>query len=165
MVEIGDTIKAHVSRIEPYGVYLEHPQSAVIVLLPELSWAAVQNPRDVVRLGEELDVLVTGYNYKTREIVGSLRRLHPEKNPYRDLSRLEPGTSLKGKITFADSVSYCVEFPNGARGSLPKVGASGTRKVGDEVEVIITHLAVDDGIMAVSLFEPAGAKKVLAATP
>lgn len=152
MVEIGSVIRGRVSRIEAYGVYLQHGDDTVIVLAPELSWVPVRSTREFTRLGEELEVFVMGYNYKTHEIIGSIRRLHQDNNPYRELSRLEPGTRLHGKIVFADSVSFCVELPNHAIGSLPRIGSNGVKKnLGDDVEVAITQLDVDAGRLSLEL--------------
>jgi ribosomal protein S1 len=125
---------------------LKHGDETVIVLAPEVSWCAKGDLCQRVEVGATLDVLVLRYNYQKREIGGSIRRLHPEENPYRRLSRLEPGTVLRGKVkgVFPDGVT--VALPCGARGEVPPSRHSRhDLKIGDEVAVTITALEVDEG--------------------
>jgi ribosomal protein S1 len=144
MVEIGSTIEAAVTRVEHYGVHLDYAGQEVLVLVPEFAWQPV-NLANAVRVGDRLKVLVLRYNYKTKQIVGSVRRLHPEQNPYRELSRLPPGVALCGKVTFAATDAVTVRLPNGAWGHLPKRLLAHEVKAGDAVAVEIDAVEVDEG--------------------
>src|SRR5438552_10976110 len=140
MVEIGSVIRAKVTRIEPYGIYLDHEGQTVCVLAPDLSWRDTRNMCDRMRVGEECDVRVLRYNYRDRIIVGSIRLLHPEDNPYRELARLEPGTVLRGRITRIASDEATLEFANGAWGHMPRHELPPGSQKGDEIDVVITSL-------------------------
>ncbi len=124
----------------------------IVVLAPEVAWCGKGDLRDRMRPGDEFDVQVLRYNYQTRELVGSIRRLHPEQNPYRHLSRLEPGTILQGRVSGVYHDGATVRLPNGARGDLPK-HRFGSRdlKAGDEVGVTIAALEVDEGRLTLDL--------------
>jgi ribosomal protein S1 len=145
MVEIGSVIEGRVVRVEPYAVYLKHGDETVIVLAPEVAWRGQRDPRERVRIGESFRVLVLRYNYEAREIVGSIRRLQPEQNPYRQLSQLDVGSALRGKVVFAAGSDLSVELPNGARGLLPRHLLGKELRVGDPVEVVVADLEVDEG--------------------
>ncbi|HKI37484.1 MAG TPA: S1 RNA-binding domain-containing protein [Gemmataceae bacterium] len=153
MVEIGFVIEAVVTHVEHYGVFLRHDGEEVIVLIPEFSWRPVKNLRDVVRVGDRLKVLVLRYNYKKRQIVASVRRLHQEDNPYRELSRLPPGEVLEGTVTFAAGEDLTIRLPNGAWGDLPKRSLGREASVGDKVNVEVEALEVDEGRLTLA---PAG---------
>jgi ribosomal protein S1 len=144
MLEIGSVVEGQVVRVEPYGIYLKHGDETVIVLAPEVSWHEKGDLRERVRVGQTFRVHVLRYNYQTREIVGSVRRLQPEQNPYRDLSRLAPRSVLRGKVVFAAGSDFTVELPNGAWGLLPKHLVQKELKVGDPVEVEVADLEVDE---------------------
>ena len=145
MVEIGNVIEGTVDRIEPYGLFLNHAAGKVVVLGPEVSWHDHRNLRDRFKIGDVLRVLVLRYNYKDEAYVGSIRRLHPELNPYRDLSRLRPGTVLQGKVTSLAGEEVTVGLPNGAFGHVPKHRLPSHWDRGQMVPVVITALEVDEG--------------------
>lgn len=146
MPEIGSVVRAQVERVENYGVYLKRADATLLVLVPEVSWADHRPLREQFHVGEMRDVLVVAYNYRDRIIVGSFRRLHPEQNPYRELSRLDPGEILTGKVWHVTGQSVTIALPNGAWGELSK-SSNGNRRlaVGDEVPVTIAALNVDEG--------------------
>jgi len=145
MVEIGSVIHAQVTRVEPYGIFLEHAAGPVSVLLPDVWWSAKGSLRENIRVGDRFDVLVLRYNYRDRIIVGSIKRLHPEENPYRQLSRLEPGTVLSGKVRHGAGSEVTVELENGAWGHVPKRLLPAEPRAGDVLEVTIAGLEVDEG--------------------
>src|SRR5262245_420538 len=152
MVEVGSVIRAAVVRVEAHGVYLQFGEETVLVLAPEVAWLAKGDLRSRVQVGELFDILVLRYNYQTGEIVGSIRRLHPEQNPYRQLSRLEPGEVFRGKVTAVYADGATVYLANGARGNIPAPQLP-RRKLqpGEEVEVIIAALEVDEGQLTLAL--------------
>ena len=145
MVEIGNVIEGTVDRIEPYGLFLNHAAGKVVVLGPEVSWHDHRNLRERFKIGDVLRVLVLRYNYKDEVYAGSIRRLHPEHNPYRDLSRLRPGTVLQGKVTSLAGDEVTVGLPNGAFGHVPKYRTPSHWERGQMVPVFITALEVDEG--------------------
>jgi ribosomal protein S1 len=153
MVEIGTTIEACVTRVEPYGVFLKHGTADVFVPLPEISWSRIPSLHDAVRVGQIVCLRVVRFNYRDRVLVGSMRRAHPEENPYRKLSRLEPGTVLRGKVIFTSGYSFRIELPNSIVGSMPMCSTDSRYEVGDAVDVVITALEVDDGVLELG---PAG---------
>lgn len=145
MVEIGSILRARVTRVEPYGIFLEHPEGPVCVLVPEVSWSAKGDLRERVRRGEAYDVLVLRYNYRDQIIVGSIKRLHPEENPYRQLSRLEPGQVFQAKVLHNAGSEMTVELPNGAWGQVPLRLVPTELNAQDTMDVVITSLEVDEG--------------------
>jgi ribosomal protein S1 len=145
MVEIGSTIQAQVLRVEAYGVFLKHGDETVFVVLPEVSWLDTKALRDRVHVGEVFDVYVLRYNYRDRQIVGSIRRAHDELNPYRALSRLPPAQILCGKVVQTSDDRVTVRLANGASGKIPKSRVPADLELGEAVEVVIVALEVDEG--------------------
>jgi small subunit ribosomal protein S1 len=145
MVEIGSVIEARVARLEPYGAWLKHNGENVLVLIPELSWQPIRHPQQLVAVGDNVRVLVQRYNYKDRVIVGSVKALHPEQNPYRKLARLEPGTVLHGRVTLVTSDDVSVELPDNACGHISKHLLRRMPAKGETIEAFIAALEVDEG--------------------
>lgn len=153
MVEIGSIIRAKVTRVEPYGVYLDYAGQSVCVLAPDVSWHGKGDLRQRVKIGEEIDVRVMRYNYRDHVIVASIRLLHPEENPYRQLARLEPGTILQARITLITREDVTLDLGNDAWGHMPTYWLQPGLKKGDTVEVEIAGIEVDEGRL---WLEPAG---------
>lgn len=156
MVEIGSVIRAQVFRIEPYGLYLQCGKETVVVLATEVSWTEKGALHERVRIGDAFDVYVLRYNYRDKVAVGSIKRTHPEQNPYRRLSRCESGTVFQGQIERIFDKDVTVALPNGAYGSLPKCQFATEVRRGDSVRVVISSLEVEDGVLWLDLVrEPA----------
>lgn len=145
MVEIGSVIRGKVNRVEPYGVWLEYGREPVLVLAPEVSWTEPRPLREVFRTDDECDVVVLRYNDRDRVIVGSIRRLHPEQNPYRQLASLQPGTILGGRVRLLAGDQVTIELPNRAWGHVPRHTLPDGVQTGDGVDVEIVAIEVDEG--------------------
>jgi ribosomal protein S1 len=143
MLEIGSVVRAQVVRTQPYGVYLQHGEDTILVLAPELHWRDWDFLQRI-NLGDVLDVYVLLRNYKSKEYSGSFKRLHPEENPYRALSRLEVGTVLPGKVTLVAGDEVSVELPDGVRGHIARRLLRRVPEEGEEIEVVIAGLLVDE---------------------
>jgi ribosomal protein S1 len=153
MIDVGTIIHATVGHVEVYGIFMQHDSETIFVHLPEVSWRDKRPFPQWIHPGDAFDVLVIGYNYVNRQIIGSIRRLHPGENPFRELSRLEPGTVLQGKVkrNYGDG-EIMVELSNGAWGHMPGHAVQRKLAPGENVEVVISTLKVDEGR---AWFEPA----------
>jgi polyribonucleotide nucleotidyltransferase len=57
--EVGDTYKARVVRVEPYGAFLEFaPGKDGLLHISEFAYERVENVEDVMNLGDEVDVKI-----------------------------------------------------------------------------------------------------------
>jgi polyribonucleotide nucleotidyltransferase len=57
--EVGETYKAKVTRIEPYGAFLEFaPGKDGLLHVSEIDWQRVESVEDYMRLGDEVDVKI-----------------------------------------------------------------------------------------------------------
>ncbi len=145
MIEIGSVITGRIERIEPYGVFLKYGAETVFVDAANLLWRRGTNPLASAKPGDDLRVVVLRYNYRDRITVASLKHAHPEDNPYREVSRLPPGTVLRGKVECVHYDSVSVRLDNGAMGLIPKVLAPANAMKGNEIDVVISSLEVESG--------------------
>jgi polyribonucleotide nucleotidyltransferase len=57
--EVGETYKAKVTRVEPYGAFLEFaPGKDGLLHVSEIDWNRVESVEDYMRLGDEVDVKI-----------------------------------------------------------------------------------------------------------
>jgi ribosomal protein S1 len=151
MIEVGSVIAVEATQIVPYGVWFRHQGEKGLVLITDLSWEPVHDPSEIVHVGQTFDVKAIRYNYKNRQIVGSLKALEPEKNPYRKLARLEPGTILEGRVSTTSNGDTFVYLPYNTCGHIPTTADRRELKPGERVKVSIASLEVDEGRLVLNL--------------
>ncbi|MCH9009871.1 MAG: S1 RNA-binding domain-containing protein [Chloroflexi bacterium] len=74
----GEIRKGRISSVRNFGVFVDLGGADGLVHISELSWAPVDKPEDIVKIGQELDVFVLRVDTENKKIALSLRRLQPE---------------------------------------------------------------------------------------
>ncbi len=99
--EVGETYKAKVVRVEPYGAFLEFaPGKDGLLHVSEFDWKRVENVDDYLKLGDELDVKIIEVDREGR-VRFSHKALLPkpegyEERPPRDRDRDAGGRGGRG---------------------------------------------------------------------
>jgi small subunit ribosomal protein S1 len=134
-----------------YGAFIRLEEGIEgLVHVSEMSWTKrVNDPREVVQLGDDIDIIILGVNEEKQEISLGMKQL--EDNPWDRVSeRYQPGAKVKGVVRNLTTYGAFIEIEPGIDGLLHVSDMSWTRKVshpnemvkkGDEVECIV--LAVD----------------------
>ena len=78
-MEIGSIIKANVTSIEPYGIWLQAQGKRGLLLITDISQKRVSHPSEYAKLGDILTVKVIRFNWKNGDFVASRKELHPEE--------------------------------------------------------------------------------------
>ena len=74
----GDILKGIVTSIADFGAFVDLGGADGLIHLSELAWHRVEHPRDVLRIGQEVEVYVMNVDEERKRIGLSLRRLSPE---------------------------------------------------------------------------------------
>ncbi len=74
----GDVLKGIVTSIADFGAFVDLGGADGLIHLSELAWHRVEHPRDVLRVGQEIEVYVMNVDEERKRIGLSLRRLSPE---------------------------------------------------------------------------------------
>ena len=74
----GDVLKGIVTSIADFGAFVDLGGADGLIHLSELAWHRVEHPREVVRVGQEVEVYVMNVDEERKRIGLSLRRLTPE---------------------------------------------------------------------------------------
>ena len=80
-IEVGKRYKGVVKSLTSYGAFVDIGGVDGMVPVSELSWGRIHNPAEVVKVGDELEVYVIGFDKDAHRI--SLGFKDPEANPWK----------------------------------------------------------------------------------
>ena len=114
-LEEGQTRTGRVSSISDFGAFVDLGGADGLVHLSELSWAPVAHPSQVVKVGDEVEVLILGVDREKKKIALSLKRLRSE--PWEDiLSRYFVGEIVPARVTKLAAFGAFAEIEPGIEG-------------------------------------------------
>jgi len=97
-LRVGEVRHGVVSSLADFGAFVDLGGADGLVHLSELSWNRSAKPREVLRVGQEVDVYVLNVDQERKRIALSLKRLEPE--PWTTVqSRYYVGQLVEGIIT------------------------------------------------------------------
>jgi small subunit ribosomal protein S1 len=117
---VGSRHKGTVRNLTNFGVFVELEQGVDgLVHISDLSWTKkIRHPGEVVKKGDELEVLILGVDVDQRRI--SLGHKQIEDNPWdRFGDQYRVGTEVEGKIVRIIEKGVIVELPLGVDGFVP----------------------------------------------
>ncbi|MEK7216389.1 MAG: S1 RNA-binding domain-containing protein [Chloroflexota bacterium] len=94
----GAITRGMVTSIRPFGVFVDLGGADGLIHLSELTWGRNQNPEEVVRVGEEVEVFILKVDQETKKIALSLRRARPEAWDS-VVDKYQMGQLIRGTIT------------------------------------------------------------------
>ena len=111
----GETRHGRVSSLCDFGAFVDLGGADGLVHLSELAWRQVSHPREVLTVGEEVDVYVLGVDRDKKKIALSLRRLLPE--PWTTVAdRYHEGDLVQGTITKLATFGAFARVEDGVEG-------------------------------------------------
>src|SRR6516162_6519689 len=94
----GQTLKGIVKSIKPFGAFVDLGGADGLIPIGEFSWQRVNDLNELVKVGQEVQVLVSRLDRDARKIGLSLRQL--TSSPFDEFaSRVKAGARMKGKVT------------------------------------------------------------------
>lgn len=94
----GDVRRGRVINLADFGAFVDLGGIDGLVHLSELSWKRVTHPREVVEVGQKVEVYVLGVDRERGRVALSLKRLHPD--PWMSVEeRYQEGQLVEGVIT------------------------------------------------------------------
>jgi 4-hydroxy-3-methylbut-2-enyl diphosphate reductase len=143
----GEIRDGKVVRITRFGAFIDLGGVDGLVHLSELSWDRVKHPREVVKVGDNVKVMVLKVDRENERISLSIKQAIPD--PWLDVEeKFRVGDVIKGKITkIAKSYAF-VHLKYGIEGLVPLRELSERKithpsdilSVNDEVKVVIMNI-------------------------
>ena len=158
-LERGQVLKGVVKNITTYGVFIDLGGVDGLIHITDLSWGRVSHPEEVVKLDQELDVVIIDFDDERKRIALGLKQLQP--HPWDALDAdLKVGDKVKGKVVVMADYGAFVEIAPGVEvlihvsemsWSQHLRSAQDFMKVGDEVEAVILTLDRDERKMSLGI--------------
>jgi len=143
----GETRRGRVTSIADFGAFVDIGGADGLVHLSEISWTRVKHPSEVLRVGDEVDVMVLSVNPEQRKIALSIRRTQPE--PWMQVaSQFQVGQIVRGTITQLAGFGAFARIEEGVEGLIHVSELAGWRvehpnevlQEGDEVIVKVIRI-------------------------
>ena len=147
-LEKGQVLEGTVKNITSYGVFIDLGGVDGLIHITDLSWGRVNDPNEVVKLDEKLNVVILDFDDEKKRIALGLKQLQP--HPWDALDpNLKIGDKVKGKVVVMADYGAFVEIAPGVEGLIHVSEMSWSQhlrsaqdfmKVGDEVEAVVLTL-------------------------
>ncbi|MCC6354189.1 MAG: 30S ribosomal protein S1 [Verrucomicrobiae bacterium] len=158
-IQKGDTIRGMVKNITDFGAFIDLDGLDGLLHITDMSWNRLGHPSEMVKVGEELEVLILDIDFEKERV--SLGLKQKTENPWEKIAeRIPVGTRLKGKVTNLLPYGAFVEIEPGVEGLIHVSELSWTKRVarpsdvlkqGQEVDVAVLNVNPTDQKISLSL--------------
>ena len=148
----GQVVRGTVKNITDFGAFIDLDGMDGLLHITDMSWGRVSHPSEVLKQGEEVDVMVIEVNREKERV--SLGLKQTKKNPWDDIDRKFPVNSkVRGKVVNLVPYGAFVEIDEGVEGLVHVSEMSWTKriakpsdilKVGDEVDAVVLGINKDE---------------------
>lgn len=153
----GRLVHGVVKNITNYGAFVDIGGVDALLHVNDMSWAKVTNPRNVVSVGDELEVLILSIDQENGRIALGLKQ--KGEDPWKEVEKKYPVDSIiEGQVVSLTEFGAFLRIEEGLEGLLPISEMSWTKrlrhpkdlvKAGDSVRVKV--LAVNGAAKKITL--------------
>ncbi len=141
----GEWVKGKVKNIVDYGAFIETDGVNGFLHINEMSWGRISHPSQLLRAGDDIEVLVLRINQEQGEVSFGLKQRTP--NPWEKIEEKYPvGSKVRGKVVNITEYGVFVKLEEGLEGLLHISELSWIAHIkhpseivamGDELELIV----------------------------
>jgi small subunit ribosomal protein S1 len=159
-MQIGSKVKGRIVNVADYGAFLEiMPGVEGLIHVSEMSWSQhLRNPQDFLKVGDEVEAVVLTLDRNDRKMSLGIKQLTADPWSRPELvEKYAIGTKHKGIVRNLTNFGLFLELEEGIDGLVHVSDLSWTKKikhpsdfikVGEELEVIVLELDVDNRRLA-----------------
>jgi len=163
----GEVIQGIVTRVEKFGAFVEvAPGLEGLVHISELSWSRVNDPNEVIKVGDSLPVKILKIENPEGPLKISLSAKQATEAPWATANQqLKVGDVLEGTVTQCLKFGAFVQVLPGIEGLIPLSEMSYTKRVlrsdelikpGERVRVLLKEIHPEDRKLLLSLKDASG---------
>jgi small subunit ribosomal protein S1 len=148
----GDIRKGIVKNITDFGAFIDLNGLDGLLHITDMSWGRVGHPSEILKVGQEIDVVVLDVNReKERVSLGLKQKL---ANPWENIeAKFQVGQKVKGKVVNLVPYGAFVELEPGVEGLVHVTELSWTKRIakpsdvlkqGQEIEAVVLGINRDE---------------------
>src|ERR1700742_2210849 len=156
-LEEGSILTGTVKNLTDYGAFVDMGGLDGLLHITDMSWGRLTHPRDLVNVGDEIQVKVLKFDKEKQRVSLGFKQLTPD--PWLDaIERYPIGAQVKGRVLSVTDYGAFVELEQGIEGLVHVSEMTWSKRMkhpskmvkpGDEVDTII--LAVNPNDRRISL--------------
>lgn len=155
----GEVRKGRVKNITDFGAFIDLDGIDGLLHITDMSWGRIKHPSEMLKVGQELDVMVLDVD-RDRERI-SLGLKQTQQNPWDSIQEQFPvGSRVQGKVVNLAAYGAFVEIAPGIEGLVHISEFSWTKRVarasdmlaiGDEVNVVVLSVDIENQKIALGI--------------
>lgn len=148
----GDVVSGVVRKIAQFGAFVDIGGPDGLVPISELAWSRVESVSDVISVGDEISVKITGLDWDKNRITLSLKQV--QENPWDSItSRFHEGLETVGVVTRLTNFGAFVELEPGIEGLVHISNFGMGRRINHPREVVNPGELIKIRIISVNMDE------------
>ena len=133
-LNVGDVVSGRVTGMRDFGAFVDIGGADGLIHISELAWHRVKHPRDVVKVGDEVEVYILKLEHDSQRIALSRRRAVP--SPWElAVEKYATGQLVEGTVTRLVDYGAFVQVEPGIEGLL-HISQLSVSNVGHPREVV-----------------------------
>ena len=158
-LEKGQVLEGTVKNITSYGVFIDLGGIDGLIHITDLSWGRINHPEEIVKLDEQIKVVILDFDDNKKRIALGLKQLTP--HPWDALDpNLAVGDVVSGKVVVIADYGAFIEIASGVEGLIHVSEMSWSQhlrtaqdflKIGDEVQAKVLTLDREERKMSLGM--------------
>lgn len=159
LLEEGRVLRGTVKNLTDYGAFVDLGGLDGLLHVTDMSWGRVNHPSDLVKVGDEIDVVVLKFDRETERVSLGTKQL--TEDPWSHVPERYPvGSRVTGRVTNVTDYGAFLELEEGVEGLVHVSEMSWSKKVknpskvvspGDTVEAVVSDVNRDARRISLSL--------------
>jgi small subunit ribosomal protein S1 len=151
-IKVGQVRKGMIKNITDFGVFVDLDGMDGLLHITDMSWGRINHPTEMVKVGEELEVVILDVNMEKERV--SLGLKQRSANPWDNIEAKYPvGSRLRGKVVNLVPYGAFVEIEQGVEGLVHVSEISWTKRIARASDVLATGQEVDVVVLNVNKTE------------
>lgn len=151
-VKPGDKRRGQVKNITDYGAFVDLDGLDGLLHITDMSWGRIQHPSEMLKQGEEIEVVVIEIDRDRERVSLGLKQL--QDNPWERIEEKYPiGATVSGKVVNLVPYGAFIEIETGVEGLVHVTELSWTKRItkpgevlriGEEVQAVVLGIQKEE---------------------
>ena len=145
----GDIRKGTVKNLTDFGAFIDLNGLDGLLHITDMSWGRIGHPSEMLRVGQELDVVVLDINREKERVSLGLKQKHA--NPWESIeSKYTVGVKVKGKVVNLVPYGAFVELEPGVEGLVHVTELSWTKRIAKPSDVLKPDQEIEAVVLGIN---------------